>query len=150
MSDRTGQLDRYRLIRKLGSGAFGQVYQARDQYHHNDVAIKILPSLVNEDLPRFLTEARVMMRLKHPHIVQILDFGIDVERQTPFLVMEYAQNGTLRQCHPKGSRVPLPTILSYVTQLASALQVAHDDQVIHRDIKPENMLLNQQDQVLLS
>ncbi len=152
MSDLVGQLDRYRLIRKLGSGTFGQVYLAKGRHRDKDVAIKILPSLVNEDedLPRFLTEARIMMWLKHPHIVQILDFGIDAEKQTPLLVMEYAPNGTLRQHHPKESLVPLSTVLTYITQLAAALQAAHNDQVIHRDIKPENMLLNQRGQVLLS
>jgi serine/threonine protein kinase len=147
MSDRTGLLSRYHLIRKLGSGTFGRVYLARDRYRHNDVAIKILHSLADDELPKFLIEAR-MMRLKHPNIIQILDFGI--EEQTPFLVMEYAPCGDLRERHPKGSHVPLPTIVSYVTQLASALQAAHDDQIIHRDVKPENMLLNQQGQVLLS
>jgi serine/threonine protein kinase len=147
MSDRTGLFDRYHLIRKLGSGAFGKVYLARDRYRYNDVAVKILPSLADDELQKFLTEAR-MMRLKHPHIIQLLDFGI--EQQTPFLVMEYAPCGDLRQRHPRGSRMPLSTVLSYVTQLASALQAAHDDQIIHRDVKPENMLLNQQGQILLS
>ena len=64
--------------------------------------------------------------------------------------MEYAPNGTLRQRHPKGTRVLLPTIVSYVKQVASALQYAHDERLVHRDVKPENMLIGVQNQVLLS
>jgi serine/threonine protein kinase len=88
------------------------------------------------------------VRLVHPHIVRVLDFGI--EDKTPFLVMDYAPHGTLRQLHPKGKSVPLATIISYNKQVADALQYAHDARVIHRDVKPENMLLGRRNQVLLS
>src|SRR5205814_9062757 len=77
-----------------------------------------------------------------------LDFG--VEDSIPFLVMEYAPNGNLRHRHPQGTRLTLETILSYVRQIADALQFAHDQKVIHRDIKPENMLLGRNNEVLLS
>src|SRR5207245_35647 len=69
---------------------------------------------------------------------------------TPFLVMDFAPNGTLRKRHPRGVPLPLSTIVSYVTQLADALQYAHEQKVIHRDIKPENMLLGRRNEVLLS
>src|SRR6266702_311573 len=148
MADRVGQqLDNYRLTRLLGAGGFGEVYLAEHLYRSTQVAIKILPQLAQDDLPSFLMEARTF-RLKHPSIVQILDFG--VEGRTPFIVMEYAPNGTLRQRHPKGTRVPLPTIVSYIKQVASALQYAHDERLVHRDVKPENMLFGVQNQVLLS
>jgi serine/threonine protein kinase len=78
----------------------------------------------------------------------VMDFG--VERETPFLVMDYAPNGTLRQRHPRGTTLPLAAILSYVKQVADALQYAHDEKFIHRDIKPENMLLGRRNEVLLS
>ena len=68
----------------------------------------------------------------------------------PFLVMEYAAQGTLRQRHPRGTRLPLDVILSYIQQVTSALQYTHDQHLIHRDVKPENMLLSSQDHVLLS
>src|SRR6266699_2506556 len=148
MADRIGQQrDDYRLTRLLGAGGFGQVYLAEHLYRPTQVAIKILPQLAQDDLHNFLIEARTF-RLKHPNIVQVLDFG--VEGRIPFIVMEYAPNGTLRQRHPKGTRVLLPTIVSYVKQVASALQYAHDERLVHRDAKPENMLIGIQNQILLS
>jgi serine/threonine protein kinase len=148
MADRIGQqLDNYRLTRLLGAGGFGEVYLAEHLYRTTQVAIKILPQLAQDDLHSFLIEARTF-RLKHPNIVQVLDFG--VEGRIPFIVMEYAPGGTLRQRHSKGTRVPLPTIVSYVKQVASALQYAHDERLVHRDVKPENMLIGVQNQVLLS
>ena len=80
--------------------------------------------------------------------MRVLDF--DVERDIPFLVIEYAPNGSLRQRHPRGSRVPLNTIVSYVKQIAAGLQYAHDKKLIHRDVKPENMLLKINNELLLS
>src|SRR5437879_49176 len=68
----------------------------------------------------------------------------------PYLIMDYAPNGTLRQRHTKGARLPLNTIVSYLMPLAEALQYAHDKRVIHRDVKPENVLIGPNGQVLLS
>jgi len=80
--------------------------------------------------------------------VRVLEYG--VEHETPFLVMNYAPGGTLRQLHPKGTRLPPATIVSYVEQVAEALQYAHDQKIVHRDVKPENMLLGRGNEVLLS
>src|SRR5205823_10888925 len=79
---------------------------------------------------------------------RVLDFGI--EGKTPFIVMDYAPNGTLRDRHPRMSSIPLSIVVSYVQQLAAALQYAHDSKLIHRDIKPENMLLGRNNDILLS
>jgi tetratricopeptide (TPR) repeat protein len=147
MADRVGQqLDNYRLKRLLGAGGFGEVYLAEQLSSSTQVAIKLLPQLAQDDLLSFLNEARTF-RLKHPNIVQVIDFG--VEGRIPFIVMEYAPNGTLRNRHPKGTRVPLDVVVTYVKQVASALQYAHDQRLIHRDVKPENMLIGAQNQVLL-
>ncbi len=64
--------------------------------------------------------------------------------------MDYAPGGTLRQLHPKGTRVPLETVIPYVQQVASALQYAHEQRLIHRDLKPENLLLGPDQEILLS
>src|SRR2546425_6341885 len=84
----------------------------------------------------------------NPNIVRVLDFA--VEDDQPYLVMDYAPNGSLRERHPAGSRLPLDSILDYVAQVASALQFAHDKGYVHRDVKPENMLLGTRSEVLLS
>src|SRR5437868_10066213 len=104
--------------------------------------------LANGDMESFLTEARTLARLRHPHIVRVLDCG--VESTMPFLVMDYAPGGTLRQLHPKGTRLPPPTVVSYVKQVASGLQYAHGQRLIHRDLKPENLLLGPDQELWLS
>ena len=150
MNDRVGQqLGNYRLIQLLGRGNFAEVYLGQHIHLHTLAAIKVLHGqLAGNDLETFLTEARTIARLRHPHIVQILDFG--VEHTLPFLVMDYASNGNLRQRHPKGIPLPLATVVSYVNQVAEALQYAHEQRLIHRDIKPENMLVGRNNEVLLS
>jgi serine/threonine protein kinase len=150
MADRTGQqLGNYHLERLLAQGGFGDVYLGEHIHLGTQAAIKVLKTqLVQEDIERFRREARTIARLIHPHIVRILEFG--VEESTPFLVMDYAPNGTLRERHPKGSIVPLPQVVSYVKQMAQALSYAHDHKLIHRDVKPENMLIGRQGEVLLS
>ncbi len=143
------QLGNYQLIRLLGRGNFADVYLGQHVHLQTLAAIKVLHGrLTDNDLVNFSNEARVVAHLRHPHIVQVMDFGVD--GATPFLVMDFAPNGNLRQRHPDGSRLPLQTVLTYVRQVADALQYAHDRQLIHRDIKPENMLLGRSSEVLLS
>src|SRR6266478_3788452 len=150
MSDRAGQqLGNYRLLRLLGRGGQASVYLGEHVYLKSQAALKVRHTvLTEEERTVFLQEAQTLVRLTHPHIVRVLDFA--VEDGMPFLVMEYAAHGTLRQRHPRGTQLPLEVIVPYVKQVASALQYTHDQGLIHRDVKPENMLLNSYDQVLLS
>ncbi|HEU0002755.1 MAG TPA: protein kinase, partial [Ktedonobacteraceae bacterium] len=150
MSDRVSQqIGNYRLERLLGSGGFADVYLGKQVYLDSLAAIKLLKTTLTEgDIEDFRSEARTLVRLIHPHIVRILDFGL--EGNTPFLVMDYAPNGTLRQRHARGTRLPVTTVIEYVNQVASALQFTHDQKIIHRDVKPENMLLGRQNEILLS
>lgn len=151
MFDRSGQqLEHYHLIRLLGEGGFGQVYLAENIYRKTKVAVKILKvQLSIEEFHIFLNEARVV-RLKHPHIIPVLDFGVERKTATPFIVMDYAPNGTLRQRHRRGERVHASVVVQYVKELSEALQYAHEENLIHRDVKPENMLVGQQQDILLS
>ena len=143
------QFGNYQLVRHLGRGAFSDVYLGIHIHLKTPAAIKLLHTeLTSNDVEKFRYEARTIARLEHPHIVRVLDFGI--EDHTPFFVMVYAPNGTLRQHHPKGSILSLATVVSYVTQTADALQFAHNQKFIHRDIKPENMLLGRNNELLLS
>jgi len=150
MNDRIGErLGNYRLLRLLGKGGQASVYLGEHIYLKSQAALKVRHLvLTEEEQTVFLQEAQTLVRLTHPHIVRVLDFSL--QDGMPFLVMEYAPHGTLRQRHPKGTQLPLDQVLPYVHQIASALQYTHDQGLIHRDVKPENMLLNSQDQVLLS
>src|SRR5260370_12185208 len=143
------QLGNYRLTHLLGRGIFVDVYLGQHVDLNSQAANKVLHGrITDDDLANFINEARLIAHLRHPRIVQVLDFG--VEDIAPLLVMEDAPNGNLRQRHPKGTRLALDTILTYVRQIADALQFAHDQKLVHRDIKPENMLLGRSDEVLLS
>ncbi|HLZ64274.1 MAG TPA: protein kinase, partial [Ktedonosporobacter sp.] len=149
MVDRVGQqLGSYSLTRLLGEGGFASVYLAEHVYLKTPAAIKVLYARLDpETMQRFLIEARHLSRLTHPLIVHLRDFAI--EGETPFLVMDYAPGGTLRQRHASGTQVPLLTVVSYVKQIATALQHAHDHRLIHRDLKPENLLIGPNQEVLL-
>ncbi len=150
MAERVGQvLGNYQLLRLLGRGAFAEVYLGEHRYLEVPAAIKVLHVRMESDThEQFLREARTIAHLQHPHILRVHDFGF--QDQTPFLVMEYTPNGTLRTQHPKGTRLPLEQIVGYVKQIAPALDYAHQQRVIHRDVKPENMLLTATDEVVLS
>src|SRR3989440_11362586 len=103
MSDRIGQqLGKYQLLNLIGKGSFAEVYLGEHLHLNTQAAIKVLYThLTSEGSEQLRREARMLAHLSHPHIVRILDFG--VEDGVPFLVMEYAPNGVLRQLHPKGT-----------------------------------------------
>ncbi len=153
MNDRTGQqLGNYRLIRKLGQGGFGEVYLGEHVHLKTQAAIKVLHQvqLPSDEEKKFREEAATIAKLKHPHIIRVLDYGIQESKSEPFLVMEYAPKGSLRQRYPRGKILSPHHILSYVNQVAGALQYAHQNKVIHRDVKPENMLLDDSNKIRLS
>ncbi len=152
MPDKVGQqIGNYRLIQLLGSGGFADVYLGQHVHVQRlQAAVKILhANLAMVYQGGFLQEAETIAGMKHPHIIRILDFGIDRDN-APYLIMEYASYGTLRTRHPKGSIVPSSIVVFYVKQITEALQYAHDHNLIHRDLKPENLLIGENDEILLS
>ena len=150
MADRVGeQFGSYRLVRLLGQGGFAEVYLGQHIYLDTPAAIKVLHHrLASDDIDSFLNEARTIARLIHPQIVRVLEFN--VQDNVPYLVVDYAPNGTLRKKYTRGTQLPVATVVSYVRQIASALQYAHEQKIIHRDVKPENMLIGRQHEILLS
>src|SRR5205085_8155041 len=137
MSDRVGQqCGNYRLVRLLGQGGYAEVYLSQHLRLNQQAAIKVLHAhLTESEAEHFQQEAQTISTLVHPSIIRVFDY--DVQGGVPFLVMDYAPNGSLRQRYPKGSVVPLTQIVSHVKQMAAALQYAHDHRFIHRDVKPE-------------
>ena len=143
------QFDNYRLIHLLGCGGFADVYLGKHVVRSTQVAVKVLHKPLNqENLPTFLQEVRNLLRLRHQNIVRLIDFNH--QHVPPFIVMDYAPNGTLRQRHPARTILAPQTIVTYINQVAAALQYAHDEKIIHRDVKPQNMLLGAHNEVLLS
>src|SRR5260370_9751633 len=144
MSDRVGQqLGNYRLLRLIGRGSWASVYLGEHLHLGTQAAINVLHThLTSEGSEQLRSEARTMARLIYPHIVRVLDF--EIEDGLPFLVMEYAPNGSLRKLHPKGTRVPLDLVVSYGKQVAEALHSIHIQQLIHPDFKPGNISLRPQ------
>ncbi|GCE14436.1 serine/threonine protein kinase [Tengunoibacter tsumagoiensis] len=139
----------YRLLHLLGKSDFSAVYLGEQIDDQTQVAIKIVPGATDEqEVEKFLAQVSTFMQLQHPYIMPIRECGLD--EQGAFLVMDYAAGGNLRQRHPRGDRVQLEIILSYVKQLTAALQFIHDEGFVHRDIKPHNMLLSANGTVLLS
>ncbi|HWS85206.1 MAG TPA: protein kinase [Ktedonobacteraceae bacterium] len=124
MIDYTGQqIGSYQLVQRLGRGGFASVYLGQHvRITTQQAAIKLL-HLFDVDAKKFQQEAETTAALVHPHIIRLFDF--DFHDQMPFLVIEYAPGGSLRTCHPKGTQVPLPTVVQYVQQITEAFVYAY-------------------------
>ena len=113
------QFGNYRLIKLIGQGGFADVYLGEHIHLNTHAAIKILQMrITGNNLEQFRNEARTIARLAHPNIIRVLDF--DVEDDIPYLVMEYAPNGTLRQLHPKGFPLSPQSVVLHLHQAADA------------------------------
>jgi serine/threonine protein kinase/Tfp pilus assembly protein PilF len=134
-------LSHYRIISKLGAGGMGEVYLAADTKLNRRVALKILNADVDvesERMRRFVQEAKAASALNHPNIITIHEIGEAENR--PFIATEYIEGETLHR-RLRGEPMSLKSVLDAVIQIASALQAAHEANIIHRDIKPENVML---------
>jgi len=139
------KLGRYELMRVLGKGAMGIVYEGRDPNLDRRVAIKTVKvenlseEAAAEYEHRFRTEARSAARLQHPNIVSVYDS--DRDGDIAFLVMEYIQGDDLKHHLDRGVRYSLEQSLKMIRDLLSALDYAHKQGIVHRDIKPANLLI---------
>ena len=143
----------YLVERLVGKGAYGAVYQVRHEVLGTTFALKVLdPSIVkkgNEDVRRFIREAKLASRLHHPSLVAVHDAGYDGERGAYYIVMDYVQGETLRTAIALGGGMQEREAVRIIGDVASALDAAAALGMVHRDIKPENILLMPDDTVKL-
>ena len=143
--DELGRLGPYRVLKVLGAGAMGIVFQAEDPHLRRPVALKVMrPSLAAtaEFYRRFLREARLTAAIEHEHIVTVYQVG--EERGVPFLAMQLLRGETLEQrVETAGGRLPLRDVLRVGREIAEALAAAHARGLVHRDIKPANVWLEE-------
>ncbi len=148
------KLGRYDLLRVLGKGAMGLVYEGRDPNLDRRVAIKTIKvenlseEAAAEYEVRFRTEARSAARLQHPNIVSVYDS--DRDGDVAFLVMEFIQGDDLKQHLDQGERHTLEQTLAIMSDLLAALDYAHRQNIVHRDIKPANLLIEANGRVKLT
>jgi WD40 repeat protein len=133
----------YRILRKIGDGGMGIVYEAEQENPRRTVAVKVIrPGAASPGLvKRFTREAQVLGRLHHPGIAQIYEAGLAADGQ-PFFAMELIQGAPLMeyaQCH----HLDTPARLSLLAKVGDAVQHAHEKGVIHRDLKPANILVDE-------
>ncbi len=132
---------RYAIERRLGEGGMATVYLADDLKHSRKVALKVLkPELAAVvGAERFLAEIKTTANLQHPHILPLFDSG-EADRFL-FYVMPYVEGESLREKLDRERQLSVDEALRLTTDIAEALQAAHEHDVIHRDIKPGNILL---------
>ena len=140
------KLGKYDILRELGQGAMGIVYEGRDPVIDRRVAIKTLKreqlerSEADEVIARFKREAQAAGRLNHPNVVAIYEYGEEADG-TAFIAMEFVQGRELKDAFDSDERIALPLVGRIMGQLLDALEHAHRNGVVHRDIKPANIIL---------
>jgi serine/threonine-protein kinase len=131
-----------RMVRRLGAGAIGVVYEAEQTSVHRQVAVKMLTSKSAGDekmVQRFEREARLCAAIQHPHVVAVYNCGF--ERGVHYLVMEFVEGNTLAALVEEAGHMPWEQAARYILQVARGLEYAHSRGIIHRDIKPANILV---------
>jgi|GEM_PF-1210506 len=138
----------YRVLRQIGSGGMGAVYEAEDLALQRRVAVKRMRDEIRNDpreRERFLKEARTVAQLRHPNIVDI--HGIFEHEGEVFLVFEYLDGKTLDLVVYENGRLSIPEVKGVLAQVCSALTYAHSRAVIHRDLKPTNIMVTRDNRV---
>jgi serine/threonine protein kinase len=138
-----GWVGRYRLLSLLDQGASGEVYRAEEHPGGRPVAVKVLSSSLVAHPPavaRFLDEVRSARALRHPNVIEVLDWG-SRPGGGPFLVMELLRGEKLTCRLAQTGALPPPVAVDYAVQTASALAAIHDRGIVHRDLKPDNLFL---------
>ena len=148
---RSAARGRYRIIRHIGNGGMASIYYALHARLESPLAIKVLHTHLMRDsviLERFRREADVASRLRHPHIVPVIDY---VETQgTAFTVMPYFSGGSLADIMIENRGLPPLQVATAVSHIAKALNYAHRHGIVHRDVKPDNILFDEDKHALLT
>jgi len=133
----------FQVVRLLGEGGFGEVYEAENPFLQRRAAIKIMHTGMDQDpelVRRFLNEARAASAIRHPNIIDVFDAGVTAEGE-PYILMEFLDGDSLQQVIARQAPLPLETVQEIVRQAGSALSAAHGAGIVHRDLKPENLFL---------
>lgn len=138
----------YEILEVLGQGGMGVVYRGKHSLMERIVAIKMLLSQLISDtnsVKRFQQESKAAARLKHPHIIDVYDFGISPAGQ-PYIVMEFLEGTPLSDLIKKEGQIGVERSIKLISQACDALDHAHKQGVVHRDLKPSNIVLTQYDE----
>jgi serine/threonine-protein kinase len=138
--------DKYRILRKIGEGGMGSVWIARNEVTEREFAIKFMSAdfaFSDALTARFLQEAKLAGRLRHPSLLEIFDAGIADELEgAPFLVMELLDGISLEDAIKKAGKLPVGMALEVIGTVARAMSVVHDKGIVHRDLKPANVFMH--------
>jgi serine/threonine-protein kinase len=138
---------KYRLVHRLGRGGMGAVWRAEHLTLNSPVAIKLIEPSTAQDaqaLARFMREARTAAALRSPHVVQILDYGVE-EEELPYIVMELLEGESLAERLARRGPLGLRETGRIIQHVARALARAHESGIVHRDLKPENVFIVKND-----